>query len=197
MMKEKLSQIISEIDYLKSFLNNALNRLTMLSCCHKKKIHECLINLLYMKRVLVSDEDRINSQMQEFKYEQVIPNGKIEEFVNAVNDNIAVLYSSSVCNFEKELEQSLNTYAKYPMSYIFSSYNIDSDSQTYLKSEDGFVDSVFMNYYDEKGKIFTFDRHSRRASGGDPISGICVEGYGGPQPGWLDRLKCFVLDPCR
>lgn len=152
---ENFIQIISEIDYLKSFLNNALNRLTMLSCCHKKKIHECLINLLYMKRVLVSDEDRINSQMQEFKYEQVIPNGKIEEFVNAVNDNIAVLYSSSVCNFEKELEQSLNAYAKYPMSYIFSSYNIDSDSQTYLKSEDGFVDSVFMNYYDEKGKIFT------------------------------------------
>lgn len=152
---ENFIQIISEIDYLKSFLNNALNRFTMLSCCHKKKIHECLINLLYMKRVLVSDEDRINSQMQEFKYEQIIPNGKIEEFVNAVNDNIAVLYSSSVCNFEKELEQSLNTYAKYPMSYIFSSYNIDSDSQTYLKSEDGFVDSVFMNYYDEKGKIFT------------------------------------------
>ncbi|MFR8472618.1 MAG: hypothetical protein ACLVB2_07620 [Clostridium fessum] len=27
-----------------------------------------------------------------------------------------------------------------------------------------------------------FDRHSRRASGGDPISGICVEGYGGPSP---------------
>ena len=52
-------------------------------------------------------------------------------------------------------------------------------------------------YTYEKGKIFTFDRHSRRASGGDPISGICVEGYGGPQPGWLDRLKCFVLDPCR
>lgn len=152
---ENFIQIISEIDYLKSFLNNSLNRLTMLSRCHKKKMHECLINLLYMKRVLVSDEDRIKSQMQEFKYEQVIPNGKIEEFVNAVNDNIAVLYSSSVCNFEKELEQSLNTYAKYPMSYIFSSYNIDSDSQTYLKSEDGFVDSVFMNYYDEKGKIFT------------------------------------------
>lgn len=152
---ENFIQIISEIDYLKSFLNNVLNRLTMLSCCHKKKMHECLINLLYMKRVLVSDEDRINSQMQEFKYEQVIPNGKIEEFVNAVNDNIAVLYSSSVCNFEKELEQSLNTYAKYPTSYIFSSYNIDSDSQTYLKSEDGFVDSVFMNYYDKKGKIFT------------------------------------------
>ena len=74
---ENFIQIISEIDYLKSFLNNALNRLTMLSCCHKKKMHECLINLLYMKRVLVSDEDRINSQMQEFKYEQVIPNGKI------------------------------------------------------------------------------------------------------------------------
>lgn len=152
---ENFIQIIPEIDYLKSFLNNALNRLTMLSCCHKKKMHECLINLLYMKRALVSDEDRINSQMQEFKYEQVIPNGKIEEFVNAVNDNIAVLYSSSVCNFEKELEQSLNTYAKYPMSYIFSSYNIDLDSQTYLKSEDGFIDSVFMHYYDEKGKIFT------------------------------------------
>ena len=152
---ENFIQIISEIDYLKSFLNNALNRLTMLSVCHKKKMHECLINLLYMKRVLISDEDRINSQMQEFKYEQAIPNDKIDEFVNAVNDNIAVLYSSSVCNFEKELEQSLNTYAKYPMSYIFNSYNIDSDLQTYLKSEDGFIDSVFMNYYDEKGKIFT------------------------------------------
>lgn len=49
----------------------------------------------------------------------------------------------------------------------------------------------------KKGKYLLLTVTAGRASGGDPISGICVEGYRGPQPGWLDRLKCFVLDPCR
>lgn len=49
----------------------------------------------------------------------------------------------------------------------------------------------------KRGKYLLLTVTAAGASGGDPISGICVEGYGGPQPGWLDRLKCFVLDPCR
>lgn len=152
---ENFIQIIAEIDDTKNFLNFCLNRLKILTKMYKDKIHECLINLLYLKRCIVSDQERMNSQMQEFKYEQIIPNEEIDKYVNSVNDNLVNLFSSSVCNFEKELKAALNNYSEHPISYVFSSYSIDSFSQTYLKSEEGFVESVFMNYYDNLGKKIT------------------------------------------
>lgn len=166
---ENFIQIIAEIDDTKNFLNFCLNRLKMLSKIHKDKIHECLINLLYLKRCIVSDQEKMNSQMQEFKYEQIIPNEEIDKFVNSINDNLVNLFSSSVCNFEKELKTALNNYSEHPMSYVFSSYNIDSSSQTYLKSEEGFVESVFMNYYDNLGKKITKEMKN--------LKNVLSEGY--------------------
>ena len=167
--KENFIRLIAEIEYMKNFLNFCLNKLTMLTLKCKDKIRECLKNLLYLKRCILSDEDRIISQMQKFKYEYVISSDKIQQFVDAVNKNIGVLYVSSVGDFEKKMAESLEAYAKYPINYNVNSYTIDSSAQTYLKAEDGFVESVFMKYYDEIGKKYTIQQKK--------LQNILIKGY--------------------
>lgn len=157
---ESFIQIIAEIEETKNFLNFCLNKLTMLSSKHKNKIHECLINLLYLKRSIISNEERMKSQMQCFEYRDKITDKEINEIADLINNNIANLYLISVGNFEKEMGEALENYAKYPLGYITNSYNIDSTSQTYIRSEEGFVDSTFMKYYDEIGKEYTFNHRN-------------------------------------
>ena len=49
----------------------------------------------------------------------------------------------------------INPYGIDSMIYIFNSYNIDSESQIYLKSDEGIEDSIFKTYYDKKGQEYT------------------------------------------
>lgn len=153
--KESFIQIVAESDELIKILNKYLNKIQNMNKKQKAKIHECLKNILYIKRFIVSDQERLNAQMQEFKYEQTIPHKEINEFVSSINENVGRLYTSSCGNFIKELEMALKSYSEYPVSYIFNSYNIDSESQIYLKSDEGIEDSIFKTYYDKKGQEYT------------------------------------------
>lgn len=153
--KENFIQIVAESDELVKVLNKYLNKIQNMNKKQKEKIHKCLKNILYIKRFIVSDQERLNAQMQEFKYEKIIPHKEINEFVSSVNENVGRLYASSCGNFSKELEMALKSYSEYPVSYIFNSYNIDSDSQIYLKSDEGIEDSIFKTYYDKKGQEYT------------------------------------------
>lgn len=153
--KENFIQIVAESDELIKVLNKYLNKIQNMNKKQKEKIHKCLKNILYIKRFIVSDQERLNAQMQEFKYEKIIPHKEINEFVSSVNENVGRLYASSCGNFSKELEMALKSYSEYPVSYIFNSYNIDSDSQIYLKSDEGIEDSIFKTYYDKKGQEYT------------------------------------------
>lgn len=153
--KESFIQILANIDETIKILNSFMNRLIHLVEDQKNKIHECLKNILYIKRCLLSNQEKINSQMQEIKYEQVIPNGEIEEIVSAVNKNIGVLYNISCGNFLRKLKLAIHNYSEYPTCYIFSSYNIDPEMQVYLKSDERIEKSVFKDYYDIKGKEYS------------------------------------------
>ena len=153
--KESFIQILANIDETVKVLNSYLNRLKHLELEQKNKIHECLKNILYIKRCILSDQEKMNSQMQEFKYEQVIPNEEIEKFVSAINESIGGLYSASCGNFLRKLELAIHNYSEYPTSYIFSSYNIDSEMQVYLKSDEGIEKSIFKDYYDKRGKEYS------------------------------------------
>lgn len=153
--KENFIQIVAESDELIKVLNKYLNKIQNMNKKQKEKIHKCLKNILYIKRFIVSDQERLNAQMQEFKYEKIIPHKEINEFVSSVNENVGRLYASSCGNFSKELEMALKSYSEYPVSYIFNSYNIDLDSQIYLKSDEGIEDSIFKTYYDKKGQEYT------------------------------------------
>lgn len=151
-------QLLGEIDELIRIINRLLNKIKNINIKQQEKLHECINNILYIKRMIVSDEEKMNSQMQEFKYETIVSNRKIEEFVENISNNLGSLYTTSCGSFIKKLEDSLNTYAQYPISYIFNSFNIDSSKQVYFKSDDDVNDSVFKEYYDLKGKEYT-DSH--------------------------------------
>ena len=153
--KESFIQILANIDETVKVLNSYLNRLKHLELEQKNKIHECLKNILYIKRCILSDQEKMNSQMQEFKYEQVIPNEEIEKFVSAINESIGGVYSASCGNFVRKLELAIHNYSEYPTSYIFSSYNIDSEMQVYPKSDEGIEKSIFKDYYDKRGKEYS------------------------------------------
>lgn len=144
-------QIITEADELIKLLNEYLTKIKNMDSTQKRKIHECLVNILYLKRFVVSDEKRMYSQMHEFKYKKIIPSDKIDDLIAKVKKDISNLYIISCDNFIYELEMALKNYSENPISYIFNSFSIDSDSQVYLKSEDGIEDSIFKQYYDQKG----------------------------------------------
>lgn len=152
---ESFIQVLAEIDELIKIINRLLNIIKNINKSQQKKLHECITNILYIKRIVVSNDEKMKSQMQEFKYETVVPNEKITEFIESVNNNIGLLYTTSCGNFIKKLEDSLNIYSQYPISYIFNSFNIDSERQIYSKSDDDIEDSVFKEYYDLKGKEYT------------------------------------------
>lgn len=156
---ENFIQILSEIDEIIKLINRFLNKLVSIESEQVEKMHECLNNILYIKRMVVADTEKMNSQMQEFTYEQTIPNKKISEFVESINKNIGSLYGYSSGNFTKRLNQSLENYSKYPISYVFNSFSIDSEAQIYQKSDDGIENSIFKKYYDTKGKEYT-ENHS-------------------------------------
>lgn len=158
-LSENFMQILSEIDEIIKLINRFLNKLVSIESEQVEKMHECLNNILYIKRMVVADTEKINSQMQEFTYEQTVPNKKISEFVESINKNIGSLYGYSSGNFTKRLNQSLENYSKYPISYVFNSFSIDSEAQIYQKSDEEIENSIFKKYYDTKGKEYT-ENHS-------------------------------------
>ena len=157
--EESFIQLISEIDQIIKLLNRMLNQLIYATKKQKGKIYECLNNILYIKRFIVSDSEKIESQMQKFEYEQKIPNEKIVEYVKLINENVGILYTHSAGNFTKKLYESLNSYSEHAISYVFNSFTIDSESQVYYKTGENVENSSFKEYYDEKGKEYTETHH--------------------------------------
>ena len=153
--QESVIQLIAEIDEIIQLINRLLNKLKSLNERQRKKIHECINNILYIKRVVLSDDDRIKSQMQEFTYNTSIPNKEISEYVELVETKPGILYHHSCGNFIKKLEDSLNIYSEHAISYTFNSFNIDSEKQIYFKSDDIIENTVFKQYYDSKGMEYT------------------------------------------
>ena len=147
--------ILSNVDQLINIINELLNNLKSLNEIQIIKLRECMNNILYIKRIILSDDKKIISQMQEFEYKTTIPNKKINTFVNVINNHIGRLFIYSCGNFIKRLEDSINVYAEYPISYIFNSYSIDTENQVYYKSDEKIENSIFKKYYDLKGKDYT------------------------------------------
>lgn len=146
---------IYEIDKIKNFLNKFLQEVANLSEKNKGKIYECLNNLLFFKRIIVSKEEKIKIQMNTFKSEINISKEEIEKIINTINSNINSLYPLLVCNFEQMLNETIEDYSKYPINYMCNYYEVDSLSQIYLKSEEDFKVSIFTKYYEKLGKKFT------------------------------------------
>ncbi len=151
---ESFIRILDEIDRIIDIINRFLERIKSKSEIQTKKLKECINHILYIKRFLLSNEERIESQMNKFSYDAILPNEKITEFVNVISENLGLLYVYSCGNFIKRLEDSLNSYSQHALIFISNNFKIDSRKQVYTKSNEPVKDSIFKDYYELKGKEY-------------------------------------------
>lgn len=153
--QEHFIQLLSFIDDLNKTINKFLQRIESMNRAQTNKLYECLNNLLTIKRYIVSDDNYINSQLQEFSHEITIPNKKIDEVVKDISDNIVRLYAHSTVNFEYQMKEALKSYSEHALLSIVSVFTIDSSQQMYYKPNEITVNNFFKEYYDEIGEKYT------------------------------------------
>ena len=125
---------LSEIEFLKNNLIEVIE-INKLSELYKEKMHECIINILSLKRYLLSDDKYITSKMQEFSTHTTISNEKIQQFINELSNNKFKIYSASSVDFDKCMEDAINYYSNFALQSIISNYTIDSKTQTYFTND--------------------------------------------------------------
>lgn len=151
-------QGLDEIDNLKEEFNYILKNITNLEHIYKSKIHECLKNLLALKRYLISDDDYVKSEMFERKYTQEIPTGEVDKIRNEILKNNYLLYNYSKIDFIKQVEIALDNYSKFALLSIVKRVTIDSKKQIYetnIEEKTNKKNNNFKSYFDELGKKYT------------------------------------------
>lgn len=155
--KERFLGSISEIEMLRKELLYILQRITALSDEQKNKLKECLIQLLRLKRYLLSDEEYVNAEMHKQEFELKIPNEKIEKYKQELLNNKYLLYNASRINFSLSMENALESYAKFPLQSLVTRFSIDTSSQVYILTNEKNISETnnFKKYYDKIGKEYT------------------------------------------
>lgn len=153
--QEHFIQLLSFIDDLNKTINKFLQRIESMSEIQGNKLYECLNNLLTIKRYIVSDDEYIISQLQEFSHTITIPNKKIEKVIEDIENNVVRLYAHSTVNFEHQMKEALKSYSEHALLSIVSVFSIDSSQQMYFKPNEIIVNNFFKDYYDEIGRKYT------------------------------------------
>lgn len=155
-------QGLAKINTLKEQLVFLLQRIEVMNKKYKIKIKECLIQLLRLKRYILSDEQYVNSEMYSKEFKQKISSKEIDKHNELLMKNKLLLYSVSKINFTQDVGNALESYAKYPIQSMVTRYNIDCQNQVYsLNIEDKKKNNDnFKKYFDEKGKEYT-DNHPK------------------------------------
>ena len=153
---------LSEIEFLKKSLIGVLE-INKLDEFYKEKIHECIINILSLKRYLLSDNKYITSKMQELSTHTTISNEKIQQFINDLLNNKFKVYSASAPDFDKCMEDAIKYYSNFALQSIISNYTIDSKTQTYFTNDifSANYKYSFERYYESIGEKYTNDNREK------------------------------------
>ena len=130
---------------------------------YKVKIHECIINLLSLKRYLLLDEKYISSGLHEFSSTIEISDDKIKQFTDELVNNKFRIYSASALDFDSCVEEAIKYYSDFTLLSIIPHFSIDSRSQTYSTDVD-FISKrsySFEEYYESVGQEFTSNNKSK------------------------------------
>lgn len=149
---------ISEIDGLKKELNYILRNIKSLSEIQKNKVRECLVQLLRLKRYVISDDDYVKSEMHHLVNEQTIENKKIDKCREVMIKNEFAIYANSKMDFTNVTETALEFYSEYPIQSLVSYFQIDSKKQIYsngVEKRRKAENDYFKKYFDEKGDEYT------------------------------------------
>ena len=160
--KENFLGSISEIEMLRGELLYILQQIVNLSEKQKNKLKECLIQLLRLKRYLLSDEEYVKAKMHKQEFEVKMPSGKVEKYKHELLNNKYLLYNASKINFLLSMENALESYAKFPLQSVVTRFSIDTSNQVYMLSNEKNISETnnFKKYYDKIGKDYT-DSHSK------------------------------------
>lgn len=150
-------QGLSQIDNIKKDLIYILQNIELLNEKQKEKIRECLNYLLRLKRHLLTDEAYVNSEMHVSEFKHSIPSKKIDDFRKSLLKNKYSLYSASKVKFTENIGDALDSYAKYPLQSVISTFHIDSSEQIYSIGVEvnNKINNNFKKYYDQIGKEYT------------------------------------------
>lgn len=160
--KESFINFLSQIDSLKNNIYNLTDN-NNLEVDYKNKLHECLINLLNLKRYILSDHDYVNSEMHEFSEKVTIKQELVDEFINELEKDVYKICNASIPNFDNSMISSIKNYSEFPMLSIVSRYDINNSTQTYLTNSNYIVSYKysFEKYYDNVGKKYTEKNHEK------------------------------------
>lgn len=160
--KHSFLNSISEIEDFRKELVYVLQHIKKLSKKQKEKIKECLVQLLRLKRYLLSDEKYVNAEMQSHKFEIKISNNQEKKYKDALLNNKYSLYNASKVDFSLSMENALESYAKYPLQSIVTNFSFDTNRQVYMLTNEGITSDTnnFKKYYDEIGQKYT-DAHPK------------------------------------
>ncbi len=153
--KEHFIQLLAFIDELNKTINKFLQRIESLNELQTNKLYECLNNLLTIKRYLISDNNFVNSQLQEFSHTITIPTKEIEKVVKDISDNVIRLFAHSKIEFENEMKEALQSYSQHSLLSLVNVFTIDSSRQMYYKPNEIVVNNFFKDYYDRIGGEYT------------------------------------------
>lgn len=149
---------ISEIENIKNELNYILKNIKSLTEKQKDKIKECLKKILYLKRLLVSDDEYLKMEMHRASFQEKVKKEDIEKCKKSLLSNEYLLYSASMLDFSKQIESALKLYAKYPIQSVIPSYKIDSAKNIYsvgIEEKKKLDNDNFKKYFDQKGREYT------------------------------------------
>ena len=149
---------IGKIDMIKNELNYILRNIEMLSAIQRSKIRECLIQILSLKRFLLSDDNYVNAEMHKSIHEQKIDTKEVDKIRNNIKENEFALYSVSKVDFFKQMESALELYSEYPLQSIVTRFQFDTQKQVYTVSiEDTkkYEQDNFKKVFDNIGKVYT------------------------------------------
>lgn len=150
---ENIITMISEIDNLLKNLSE-MKKISYLKkhSIYKNKINECIIRLLYYKRLILKDEEFTKRSLHEQSFEFEIP--KTESSIKELIDNhIFNLYNYLKKDFDFDLETSIKIYSEHPLVHMISHFTIDNKNEIYIKPADS-RDNFFKRYYDNEGRKF-------------------------------------------
>ena len=158
-LKNKQSSFIQglqEIENLKEDILFLLKNIESKNDIQNKKIKQCLIRILSLKRYLISDDNYVESEMKEQSFEINVKSEEIKQCINSIIENKYRIYNISTMNFYKQLEIALEMYANYPIESLISRCIIDGKNQMYyLNIEDEVADNNFKRIFDQIGRNYT------------------------------------------
>ena len=151
-------QAISDIENLIKNLN-IIKNIEKLDKNYKEKIKECILKILYVKRVYIKNKDYTENFIKQ-KYEFEIPQKESDKIKKDVEEDFGKLYNYTRIDFSKQVEDAIKSYSEHALLYHVTTINI-SDNGVYKIESNYKCDNKYKDFFDKEGKEYVQKNYKR------------------------------------